>query len=171
LLILAVLLSPIFAFAMAFVYTIIDLLGGSTSFAADATHVPTFYVPKHQYSEFFHAVLLMGLGTVFGVIHCAGWNPPFPTYAEQKLWRIASLAVTTIPIGVVLFVGITFLIVKLKYSPGYDDIIIGLIIVLCMLAYASARLVLLGQALALLRHLPPTAFIAVNWTTFYPHFL
>ena len=45
--ILLLLLWPILAFVRVFPCTITDLLGGSTSFPADATHVPTFYVPKH----------------------------------------------------------------------------------------------------------------------------
>lgn len=176
--ILAVLLWPVIMFTDAFFATIMDLAAGqSSSFPADATHVPTFYVPKHQRPDYFHALLLVALGTTFGGIHCAGWNLPFPTYQEQKLWRIASLAVTIIPIGVVPFVGITMLIFKLvravlkKSSSGDEGIRLSAVITaLCILAYGSARLVLLGQALALLRHLPPTAFITVNWTNFYPHF-
>jgi hypothetical protein len=38
-----------------------------------------------------------------------------------------------------------------------------------VLVYASARLLLLGLALALLNHQPQSAFIAVDWTKFYPH--
>jgi len=53
-------------------------------------HIPTFYVPSHWYPEYLHGLLLMALGSIFGGIHCAGWNFSFPTYAEQKLWRVAS---------------------------------------------------------------------------------
>ncbi len=174
---LAIPLIPLLAiiiFTTAFMFTIGDLVGGSSSFPADATHVPTFYVPKHRYSESFHALLLVALGTIFGAIHCAGWNLPFPTHSEQKLWRIASLAVTIIPIGVIPFTSLIFLIVQLllilKFDSDYDGVLVGLTVVISALAYAAARLVLLGQALALLRHLPPAAFTAVDWTKFYPHF-
>jgi len=112
--------------------------------------------------------LLFTLGVVFGGIHCFGWYFSFPTYAEQKLWHVASLAVTIIPIGVVPFTIIL----------AYGDVCFPITIVLALaivslaaLAYVSARLVLLGLALALLRHLPPTAYIAIDWTKFYPHFL
>jgi len=166
--------SPIIAFAFAFGATISDLLRGSTSFPVDATHVPTFYVPKHQYSENLHVLPLMALGTIFGAIHCAGWNLPFPTYAEQKLWRVASLAVTIIPIAAVTLTPIIRRIVRfLLASSDYDKSLGMIAAIITMLAYASARLVLLGLALALLRHLPPNAFIAINpdWTKFYPHIL
>ena len=43
------------------------------------------------------------LGTIFGGIHCAGWNLPFHTSAEERFWRVASLAVTINPIGAVPF--------------------------------------------------------------------
>jgi len=163
--ILFILLFPFIAFTLAFFATMGDLVDGSSSFPPDETHVPTFYVPKHRYSKWYHVLLLVGLGTTFGGIHCSGWNFSFPTYAEQKLWRIASLAVTIIPFVSVPFV-VTFMTVEnLVIVAG------GSTLILCALAYVSARLVLLGLALSLLRHLPPTAFITINWTTFYPHFL
>jgi len=105
---------PIAAFAYAFYYTIGDLaMGESTSFPADATHVPTFYVPSHRYPEYLHALLLIALGSIFGAIHCAGWNFPFLASTEQKLWFVASLAVTIIPIAVLLFTAIVSGIVEL----------------------------------------------------------
>ncbi len=66
-----------------------DLLGAPSSpFPADATHLPTFYIPNHwhQYAKSFHARVLVTMGTIFGAIHCTWWNLPFPTHAEQKLW-------------------------------------------------------------------------------------
>jgi len=167
-------------------------------------------------------LLLIVLATTFGGIHCAGWNLPFPTYPEQKLWRIASLALTVIPIGTLPFtliilialpiigiiVGIILSIITLIITivifivnliiallcldfrfntpkiPSFDkvdeffkninqegEIIISFANcwIYCILAYATARLVLLGLAIALLRHQLPSAFIAVDWTNFYPH--
>ena len=136
---------------------------------------PTFHVPKHQYSKYWHASLLIALGTIFGGIHCAGWNLPFHTSAEQRLWRVASLAVTIIPIGAVPFSFIIkFLVVVVSSCSSYS--IYGLEIIerfmlYPALAYAVARLVLLGLALALVNHQPPSAFIAIDWTKFYPHIL
>ena len=166
---------PVFAFTAAFFYTIKDLaLGESTSFPADATHVPTFYVPSHRYPWYLHALLLMALGSIFGGIHCAGWNSPFLTYAEQKLWHVASLAVTIIPIAAVPFALVVFRIIQpllaiVKVSVDGGGLLPGFIFFISMLAYASSRLVLLVLAVALLRHLPPSAYIALDWTKFYPH--
>ena len=172
----ALLLFPIITFTGAFFYTIKDLVDESTSFPADATHVPTFYVPNHHYSKWIHAWLLIALGSTFGGIHCAGWNFPFPAYAEQKLWRAASLAVTTIPIAAFPFTVTVSCIVTpflsiFKSSPDTDDSLRFLTFSISMLAYVSARLVLLGLALALLRHLPQSTYITVDWTKFYPHIL
>jgi hypothetical protein len=166
---------PIVAFAFAFLATVVDLLRPtSSSFPPDKTHVPTFYVPKHRYPARYHIFLLMALGTIFGGIHCSGWNFSFPTYAEQKLWRVASLAVTVIPILIPSFVLITLFIAEYFFptlEPPFETALGISTLVVCALAYVSARLILLGLAFALLRHLPPTAFIAINWTKFYPHFL
>jgi hypothetical protein len=49
-------------------------------------------------------------GTIFGVIHCAGWNLPFPTYLEQKLWHVASVAVAIFPIAAIPFAAVIVLI-------------------------------------------------------------
>jgi len=113
----------------------------------------------------------MTLGAIFGGIHCSGWNFPFPTYVEQKLWCIASLSVTIIPIIILPFVIITLFIAE-YLSPTLDPFtdLSMVSLVVCALVYVSARLVLLGLAFALLRHLPPTTFIAISWTEFYPHF-
>lgn len=86
----AILLSfPIFAFATATIYNLHDVaLEGATSFLADATHVPTIYSPKHK-SKYLHTLLLTVLASTFGALHCAGWNFPFPNYAEKTLWRVS----------------------------------------------------------------------------------
>ena len=174
--IVALLFFPIIAFAYASVYTIADLLGESKSFPADATHVPTFYVPRHRYFDSFHILLLLALGSIFGGIHCGGWNFPFPTYAEQTLWRVASLAVTIMPIATFPLIIIIFLILGLLTCCCEDrceDVTLPEMIApgIVALLYVSARLILLGLAIAFLKHPPPSAFIAVDWTKFYPHIL
>jgi len=168
--ILSLLLYPIIAFATAFFATLYDLVQGSSSFFPDDAHLCTFYVPKHRYHKRYHILLLVSLGVVFGGIHCAGWNFSFPTYTEQKLWRVASLAVTIIPIVTFPFVVIALILERFVPTTVVDGLV-AMNYILCAPSYVYARLVLLVLALALLRHLPPTAFIAVNWTKFYPHFL
>jgi len=153
------------------------MLDESTSFPADATHVSTFYAPNHRYPKYLHALLLIALGSIFSGIHCAGWDFSFPTPAEQKLWRVASLAVTVIPIAALplatIASAIAMLLLAIVKSSSDDDpfLLGGLTFGIAVLAYGSARLVLLGLAVALLRHLPQSAYITVDWTKFYPHIL
>ena len=158
-----------------------SFVGGSPSFdeqlqrdesfrsGLDATHALT--IPKHGYPKYLHALLLLALASVFGGIHCAGWDFPFPTYPEQMLWHAVSLVVTTIPVGlftIAFIVGITFLIAKslgtLDSRSNVRHIMASSYFSIVALIYASARLILLGQAIALLWHQPPNASIAVDWT-------
>ena len=80
----------------------------------------------------------IALGSIFGGIHCAGWNFIF---AEQKLWRVVSLVFTTIPIAVLPFTLIVALVIIVKYSSDLDGFLANLTLFFSMLAYASPRLV------------------------------
>ena len=85
------------------------------------------------------------LAPSFGGIHCVGWDSPFPTSTERKLWHVPSLAVTTIPIDLILIALVITLIVKflnaiVKSSPDADASLVALIFIISTFAYASARL-------------------------------
>jgi len=168
LVILFLLLSPIPAITLAFFSTLRDILESSNSFSPDDTHVPTFYVPKHRYSTWYHILLLIVLAAIFGSIHCSGWNFSFPTYPEQNLWRVASLAVTILPISILR---IFFIADSIPSPLSFTFRAASMITLISVLVYVSARLILFGLALSLLRHLPPNTFIPMDWTKFYPHFL
>ena len=150
-----------------------DLAGGESAFCSvDATHVPTFYSPIHQYNRYWHPFLLLVLASIFGGIHCAGWNFSFPSYGQQMLWRVASLTVAILPL-IALPMGILIASILVKCICRDLDVL------QCALAfandiivptYAAARLILLGQAIALLRHLPPSALTVIDWSQFFPHF-
>lgn len=49
-------------------------------------------------------------------IYCAGWSFPFPTPKQQKLWRISSLAVTTISIITFPFCAIFIFIFRRRFD-------------------------------------------------------
>jgi hypothetical protein len=163
-------------------YTLGDVvLAGSISFPVDATHVPTFYAPEHPFSDFWHPFLMMIIATLFGAIHCSGWNFIFPTYQERTLWCLSSIVVASVPL--LLFT--ILLIVKgaLKLRRKDEPLsredrrkekqaewkFTGFPSLLFMLLYVAARVVILGLAIALLRHQPPSAFTAIDWSGFYPH--
>ena len=183
--VLLLLLALIVAFTELGLNTISDLVVSSrvpADHIDDATRSPTFYVPKHQYSENWHFLLLVVLGSIFGAIHCAGWNFPFPTYTYQLLWRITSFIVTIVPITVPACFFVALVIRNFKNAvlrestrfelPSLYDIatIPQFVGAFFGLIYIAARLILLGLALVLLRDQPSSAFIDVDWTRYYPHF-
>ena len=149
-----------------------DVVGmNSTSFPVDATHVSTFYGPKHRYNKYWHLVLLLVLASIFGGIHCAGWNFSFPSHAYRMLWRVASLSVTILPLVAISIVIVATILDKCGLCDAETlNATSGLMISFIMLMYAAARLMLLGQAIVLLRHLAPSALTAIDWAQFYPHF-
>ena len=65
-----------------------------------AKKIPTFYAgPKLSDDEgrvavYATCVIVM----VFGSVHCIGWSFTFSSYAEELLWRIASISVTLVPV-------------------------------------------------------------------------
>ena len=140
--VLILLFSPIVAFAFAIFATTADLLGSSNSFLADATHVPTFYVPKHGYSRAFRIFFLGALGSIFGAIHCAGWNFQFPTYVEQQLWRTASLVVTT-PIAAAP-------VALIAASIGFIVVFLTIGLIWIILAVAFVAIVIIAYIIAIL---------------------
>jgi len=173
--VLLLLLSPIIGLPFIFSANLFGLLGGSSSFPPDDTHVPMFYVPHHRYSQWYHIFLLITLGAIFGSIHCSGWNFFFPNFAEQNLWRAASLAVTIIPL-VTFPLSLTFKSIVTRrpptFEPWFGEKDPGQwVFFFCTFAYVFARLILLVLALELLRHPSPSAFTTTEWTKFYPHFL
>ena len=163
------------------------------SIADNASHVPTFYAPEpHSDDSFFlFYVVLPIVAAIFGALHLIAWRFQFPSHVEQLLWRIGSLTITAIPTGTLafllflLFIGISlgFLRDAVGIRPtapsipsGVSDsveIILGVIVAFLggagLVAYMLARLLLLTQAVVLLRKQPDSAFYAIDWTHFFPH--
>jgi hypothetical protein len=138
----------------------------------NATHVPSFYVPK---TDNLSAMVILPLfGIVFGGIHCLGWNLDYPSRTEKTIWRIASLTITlTPPISTLSFAKLSRLADETphcrgKWGRAMDTIQSILAVTLFALivfppcVYLLARLFLLVEAFASLRHQPTTAFQSVN---------
>jgi hypothetical protein len=110
------------------------------------------------------------IATIFGAIHCVAWSFQFPSHTEQLLWRIASLSITCLPMGLLFAtVGIA-LIEELDWSLG--DVPDGLLTAIFLgfsILYILSRVALLVIALMSLRSLPPGAYETVHWTIFIPH--
>ncbi|KAH9952718.1 hypothetical protein BC827DRAFT_1148303 [Russula dissimulans] len=132
----------------------------------------TFHPHKYGYwaEAWPLAIVIAGIGSAFGGIHCIGWSFTFPTSTERILWRVASISIASVPIGLILFV------VLLQ-----SDLLIGqsgrtrtLLLLVCfsvpqLVFYVLSRLVLLILPFLTLRSLPPAIYHTVHWTSFIPH--
>ena len=85
------------------------------------------------------------------------------------MWRISSVAITAVPVYILLMMGLGALLAGLmdfektgvtffNFGPLFGGIL-----------YIIARAVTLVLAFTSLRHLPPGAYETVHWTTFIPH--
>ena len=132
----------------------------------DAIRVPTFYTSPTDKSP--DGLWLPGtiiVAMLFGGIHCAGWNFPFPSHSELIIWRVSSL--------IILIVPCYFVVVIMVLAMGVEDTILGTIINVVSLfgivIYILARLTLFVEAFIALRHLPPGAYAVVEWTALLLH--
>lgn len=150
------------------------------------------------YSCFFRvrcfSALTLSVGlfyAIFGGIHCAAWNFPFPTDAELLTWRVCSIIMAvSIPASWLLTrlvmicleggVSDTLLygtdekaIVQVKVWPLSSRSItisgVESIQVIGAAVYALARMYLLFEVFFNLRDLPTACYETVNWSTCLPH--
>ncbi|KDR73289.1 hypothetical protein GALMADRAFT_72820 [Galerina marginata CBS 339.88] len=157
------------------VHDIFNIFKKKNSIGEGKLRVNTFYVYDGDLIETRAGMgLVYGLPLItalFGAIHCAGWNFPFPTYIESIIWRVSSAFLTGV--AVVVVPGI---FVAQRFRPGESTSLVHFIfvgmtsLVHAMLPlYALARLALLVGALISLRDLPPAALAEVEWTLSIPH--
>ncbi|KAG1778892.1 hypothetical protein EV702DRAFT_967468 [Suillus placidus] len=106
------------------------------------------------------AALLMA--TIFGGIHCMAWFFAFLTYQEQVLWRASAVAITFTP-------WLCFLVLSPNSATVVMGLVYGLINLVSVILYITARAALLVLMFTTLRNLPPDAYKAVSWTTVVPH--
>lgn len=152
---------------------------------SDATHVPAFYSPKTNAHILSYFVIFPIFSLVFGGLHCLCWNFTYPSQVERTIWRVASLAITVpFPATMLLFVFFAMIGMIIGSLIDVNNGILGKVtgiimdttlytgVVLgCLLAfiYVLARIILLVEALFLLRSQPADAFRDVDWTKFIPH--
>jgi hypothetical protein len=157
----------------------------TNAIASDATHVPAFYSPETNASLLSFFVIFPIFGLVFGGLHCLCWNFAYPSQAERAIWRAASLAIT-VPFlaSVLLIFSLTTIYLTIESLIDVNDGIMGKLtgiimdtirytgfVLGCLLAfiYVLARIILLVEALVLLRSQPADAFRDVDWTKILPH--
>lgn len=133
---------------------------------AEDTAISDLSTRDDRYATF----ALIGVGTIFGAVHCIAWSFHFPTHVEKIIWRVCSVLVTVVPSIILLFNPVDNLFfpeawVDRMIAYSIDDILLSAVAIL----YVLARLILLIEAFVTLRSLPPDAYTTVHWTTFIPH--
>ena len=127
---------------------------GLVSFSNSQLSVATFYAPTSTSGN--PRFIGMGIGILFGGIHCIAWFFDFPSVAEQYIWRISAAGVTALPIVIAVSYK------NIQHFGGYTFFP-------CMLLYWVSRAALLILPLLDLRSLPPTALLDFKWSAFIPH--
>lgn len=113
--------------------------------------------------------LIIG-SSVFGGIHCAAWNFKFPPGGfEQTLWRAASSIMAGIIPGFLVIYSVVILIV-LYFGPSLLDDTLTPTMHCITIIYILARLCILVETFASLRHLPVEAYHVVTWARYIPNF-
>ena len=150
-----------------------NVIAGGQDFAVDlhrSKKVPMFYSGKPKDNELLITDLItLATGVVFGAIHCVAWSFPFLSHTEAFLWRLSSVAITAVPVLLVLAIALGVLMAL----AGADDFSVTLTVTAFMslfgLSYVTARFTTVVLAFINLSSLPPGAFQAVHWTTLLPH--
>ena len=152
----------------------------TSAIKSHTTHVPTFYAPNIDSSGHHEKLLLFVLPVVavmFGTLHCIAWNFHFPSHIEQLLWRIGSLTITLFPLLLIVPPIVRHLYLYSISLPQrvlmVRETLLAIAIFLgcaAFVAYVLARLLLLTQAIMLLRKQPESAFYAINWANFLQSF-
>lgn len=132
--------------------------GKNKNIAPGAKRVPTFYAADNGMDNLDILVYSgMAISTTFGAVHCMAWSFQFPSYTEQLLWRLFSLAILCLP--VVFWATMTLGGFMVEHNaPDIFVCILKGAALLEALPYIVSRIGLLILALASLRSLHPKHF-------------
>lgn len=166
-------LIPLFVliFLISFIFNSVFGIITTSEIHPGATHVPSFYATKTKSDRWSRMVVFAIFGVVFGGIHCIGWYFTYPSQFEQTLWQTTSATITVIPF---IVAPIDFILTNRNLDNcGTAErtvlLLLDLVMTILLFIYVPARLSLLTQAVALLRHQPAEALLAVDWTRYIPH--
>jgi hypothetical protein len=143
----------------------------------DGKRFCTFYPQYREGSidKLHFTMIVAGIASTFGGIHCIGWSFTFPSSTERTLWRVASISITSVPIVLSISPLDRYdlppplrVFFHLCPAPVTAKIIERLFFLPSVL-YILSRLVLLTLPFLCLRSLPPAAYHTVQWTSFIPH--
>lgn len=125
--------------------------------------VPSAIFPRATFLTLMDDGFLVA-GLVFGGIHCAAWNFPFPTAVEQLLWRIASLlSAGLLP----LFYAVLLYDIHVT-EPRWLRLPLPVFQIVFAVGFVLARLFLIVEVFRSLFFLPPSAFVG-TWSSHIPH--
>ncbi|KAI0059813.1 hypothetical protein BV25DRAFT_1025789 [Artomyces pyxidatus] len=144
-------------------------------------HVPTFYgggtyikpplVGGSGYNHISADAIALVFAMVFGAVHCAVWQYPFPSVAERHIWRVSSLAIVALPAA--MLVPVLVMLIMMWNSVQIPDFVphglFPFLFNLCSLPYITVRLQLIAISFSTLRSLHLDAYRAVQWTLRIPH--
>ncbi|KAJ7701022.1 hypothetical protein B0H16DRAFT_1705520 [Mycena metata] len=134
-----------------------------------STSVPSFYsieIGTKDKDRFIFFAGSLGVGSIFGSIHCAAWNALFPSIAEMWIWRISSVFIATYPVLMILFIAALGAWVPHNNTA---KVVVGSFMLFGYAVYPLCRLFLIILSFTTLRSLPPSAFVDVNWSNYIPH--
>jgi len=151
----------------------------------DEKRVGTFYPFEWTDAKSATSVVL-AVASGFGGIHCIGWSFGFPSGTEQTLWRVASITITVVPLGVLIFPFLPSIVLSclpsIRLPRDHPQFMLSIFVQTAVLGYVwfillsvapvpylTARLILLVLPFLSLMSLPPTAYHVVHWTLHIPH--
>ncbi|KAJ7752872.1 hypothetical protein B0H16DRAFT_780753 [Mycena metata] len=134
-----------------------------------STSVPSLYsieIGTKKTRKLINVAGVLGVGSIFGSIHCATWNALFPSMAEMWIWRISSVCIAADPVLIALLA-----LAANEWAPdnGTAKTVLLSFILFGLVVYPICRLFLIILSFTTLRSLPPSAFVDVNWSNYMPH--
>jgi hypothetical protein len=135
--------------------------GAAPGIVEEDNRIATFY-PDSWSLNAEKEIVLSGtvVATVFGAIHCIAWHFTFPSNTERYIWRIASVAITSLPFSF-LFLCIIHVQWPTNIFPRF--------LVSLLYVYAICRISLLILPFLSLRALRPGVYRTLEWVTLIPH--
>jgi hypothetical protein len=137
-----------------------DMRSSDTVHDSSPLRVPTFYAPDSVTIDDAHIGVAYFVAIVFGGIHCIAWSFQFPSVLEWLAWRISAASMCGVPIFLAASLHFISEILKMNPVPA---------IVAFRIIYVITRIILLILPCIQLRALPASAFVDIQWTSFFPH--
>lgn len=111
--------------------------------------------------------LAVVLSALYGGIHLSAWNWVFPTSWEGLVWKFACFL-----IAAVLPLYHIFNKIRASFLDGLDgwETAMHVVLSLTLVVYMLARIYIIFEAFASLRHVPIGVYMAPVWVQMFPHF-